>query len=431
MGAAGRTREVSDRLKGRVAGAVAMVLDPRVSKMAAVASLPPSFEAYQLLSDGLDVLERWEADLQRGRRASRSDTAATIFLQAGTMDPGFTLPLLLALEATILPYDSVAGILVPIRNQLPSWERAMLDYYLAGMAFDYASLYRAMTRVTGLLPEPLSLYRLAQAAAWTNRPREAVEILTRLDQEGNWLDDRPFPWVMLGEVKMLLGDYEAVLEDVERATSLFDEHPPGLALLEVEALSRLGRIEEAETRSFEILESAGDDWAAFLSYSLPQALRGAGLHDSARRVAEAGLITLSRIGWVHPSDQASLLVYAGRFDEARELLAGHEDFQSKRLRALSLLAYMAAKEGDAEEATRFSEASIYYQNPDGGPRGDAHAFMPAVETAAHLGDLAGAVRALRVAYENGLTHGLWLYQYWDLTPLYGYQPFEDLMRPKG
>ncbi len=43
----------------------------------------------------------------------------------------------------------------------------------------------------------------------------------------------------------------------------------------------------------------------------------------------------------------------------------------------------------------------------------------------------GAVRFLREAYEVGLPHGPYLFTRWDLRPLSGYKPFEDMMRPKG
>jgi hypothetical protein len=57
--------------------------------------------------------------------------------------------------------------------------------------------------------------------------------------------------------------------------------------------------------------------------------------------------------------------------------------------------------------------------------------MSQVEVAAHLGDNAGAVRFLREAYELGLLHGPYVFTRWDLRPLEGYKPFEELMRPKG
>jgi len=57
--------------------------------------------------------------------------------------------------------------------------------------------------------------------------------------------------------------------------------------------------------------------------------------------------------------------------------------------------------------------------------------MSQVEASAHLGDNAKAVRYLREAYDLGIAHGSYLFQNWDLRPLYGYRPFEDLMRPKG
>ena len=57
--------------------------------------------------------------------------------------------------------------------------------------------------------------------------------------------------------------------------------------------------------------------------------------------------------------------------------------------------------------------------------------MAQAQAAAHLGDKAGAVRFLREAYRLGLPHGSYVFTRWDLTPLEGYKPFEDLMHPKG
>jgi hypothetical protein len=58
-------------------------------------------------------------------------------------------------------------------------------------------------------------------------------------------------------------------------------------------------------------------------------------------------------------------------------------------------------------------------------------MLTRAEAAAHLGDLPQAVRFLQEAYDRGLAHGTYVFHHWDLTPLYGYKPFEDLMRPKG
>jgi len=103
----------------------------------------------------------------------------------------------------------------------------------------------------------------------------------------------------------------------------------------VEALARLGRVDEATARSIEILESSGHQGTQFLRYYLPRILRAAGFHEQARRLAEVGVDTFSRIERVRPDYLAATLVCAGRYDEAREVLARPEDLPVGRAEAFS------------------------------------------------------------------------------------------------
>jgi len=421
--------EALERLKDRVAGTMAMVLDPRISDLTRVASHPPSFDAFQLLADGLDVLDRRTAVVQVGIRSARGDTAATIFRSAAARYPRFTLPLFLALESTYSDVDSIVQLLRPLRDGLPPWERAMLDYHLAGRTFDHDTQHHAMTRVVSMSPNPRWKYQLAQLAGFTNRPREAVELLTELESERDWVRGTPEYWSALVGAKSLLGDYAGVLRDVARGQALLDDHS-GLLMAEVEALANLGQVEEATARAVQILETAGPSNTPQLCQSLPQALRAAAHHEASRQVGEVAVASLARSGRGSVFSRATTLVYAGRYHEARQLIGRPEEWRTGQIGAYQLLAYMAAKEGKAEEANRLSEKAATTRDPEGAIR-DPNGIMSQVEVAAQLGDHAGAMRFLREAYERGLAHGNYLFEIWDLTPLYGYEPFEDLMRPKG
>ena len=345
LGSLADPKDATERLKRRVAGAIGMVLDPRLSNLARVASHPPSFEAYQVLADGLDVTDRLSAHIMGGTRAAMVDTAAEAFLRAAAHDSTFTLPLILNLESTYSDVDSVLQILLPMRDELPRWERAMLDYHLAGQSWDHVGQHQAMSRVVTMSADPEWKFRLARAACWTNRPGEAVDLLSELEEEREWIEGTPYFWTRMGEGKLLLGDYEAVLNDVYHAQALIDDHP-GLFILEVEALARLGRVEEAIARSIEVLESSGSTSRRFLSYSLPRALRAAGLEEPTRRVAEVGVATLRGEEQAPPGPLAATLVLAGRYEEARQVLTGFEEWTSWRGQAQNLMAYMAAREGD-------------------------------------------------------------------------------------
>jgi len=436
MGSWAEPTEATERLKRRVAGALAMVLDPRLSELTLVASHPPSFEAYNLLSDGLDFLYRGYAALAAEEIRAMMKAASTNLLQAAALDPGFTLPLVLSLEASsatdeVLHTDSVLQLLQPRRNELPRWERAMLDHHLAGRAQDHDGQYEAMRQVVRISPSPQWKYHLAQHAVHANRPAEALDLLTQLDTEPDWPKSYPDYWGWLSASRMLLGDYESALKDIDRARA-FPSGGGGSRLFtqEVDALVRLGRVEEATDRSIEIIESTGHSGTQYLRYYLPRVLRSAGLEEQARRVAEVGLASFSRIEGPPFNYVAATLVCAGRYDEARQVLERPEDLRAGGAEPFSLLAYIAAREGNAEEAIRLSELAATAGDPSGETR-SPYGVMSQVEVAAHLGDNAGAVRFLREAYELGLLHGPYVFTRWDLRPLEGYKPFEELMRPKG
>ena len=133
-----------------------------------------------------------------------------------------------------------------------------------------------------------------------------------------------------------------------------------------------------------------------------------------------------------PCVLAGALVLAGRYDEARRELSPAEDPESnpRGYKHYALLAYMAAREGNAEEAIRLSQTARNVAEASGARRAK-WGVMSQVEVAAQLGDRAGAVRLLLEAYTLGISKGAWVLTRWDLRPLKGHQPFEDLMRPKG
>jgi len=173
-------------------------------------------------------------------------------------------------------------------------------------------------------------------------------------------------WSTLVDVELQLGDYEAVLRDIDRARG-FHRELTGLLVPEVEALARLGRVEEATDRAIEILESSDQSRTnmQLQCCRLPKVLRVVGLDEQALRVAEVGAALLRRMEVAYPDFIACALMNAGRFDEARQVLARGWDSVSAKSRAYGLLAYMAATDGNVEEATRLSEMAVTADDPAG------------------------------------------------------------------
>ncbi|MBT8395483.1 MAG: tetratricopeptide repeat protein [Gemmatimonadetes bacterium] len=431
MGPPGDPLEAVDRLKKRVAGALAMVLDPELSHFIGLTSLPSSFQAYQSFSDGLGNLEQGRAIAgDRVASQARLATARTGFLDAAASDSRFTLPLVMALPILTTQRDSVLGILRPRREDLPRGERAMLDFHEALEAGDFPRAYGAAKRVVEIMPTAEWRYQSAVTAVQTNRPREALESLRGLQSEGSWHSDRPDFWMWLVDAEVLVGDLQAARRDLRTALELHNDQPRLLSQ-EVLVLAGLGLGEEAIARAVEIVESTGQLSTHFLRYHLPKVLIVSGIDEGARVVAEASLETFSRIDGVRPDYVAATYVAVGRFEEARDLLSDLSGLRPGfRMEAYTLLAFMAAREGRAEEALRYGEMAATVHEPQGLGRGP-YGVMAKAQAAAHLGDNAGAVRFLREAYQLGLPHGSYIFTRWDLRPLQGYQPFEDMMRPKG
>ena len=59
----------------------------------------------------------------------------------------------------------------------------------------------------------------------------------------------------------------------------------------------------------------------------------------------------------------------------------------------------------------------------------AHIQAQGVITAA-LGDVDDAVRLLQEAFDNGSTHNVWIHRDPAFDDLWGYPPFDSLMRPR-
>jgi tetratricopeptide (TPR) repeat protein len=301
----------------------------------------------------------------------------------------------------------------------------MLDYHLAARAFNGNRQYTALKRVAGITPTAYWVQRLAGAALDENRPREALDLLTALEAD----DKLSGYYIDMIDAKMALGDWDAVLADIERVRGRVDRGLPFFPR-EVEALARLGRADEAVEKSLGYLQSTRDPERHDLWSWFPMVLRGTGLREQARIVAERSVTSLREMEDSRPFVFAKALVLAGNFDEARRELEGIGDTSVNAYQKYALLAYMAARQGDSSEATRLSKKAR--EVAEAGPAARVRfAAMSQVEVAAHLGDFGGAVRLLWDAFELGIPKGSWVLTRWDLTPLYSYQPFAELIRPKG
>jgi DNA-binding SARP family transcriptional activator/tetratricopeptide (TPR) repeat protein len=421
----GAPQNAVEVLRQRAIGALATYYDSRLVSWAQAASQPPSYDAYQRFSVGLDRFFQ-------GRRAE----SVELFHEAAALDRSFTAPLMWALFAhrymgQWAEADSLIRSLEDVRDRLPPWDRAMLDYHAALQRGNHVGAYQAMKTVTRITPDSEWLYKLAIEALALNSPREAVDILTGLEPRG-WLLTWPDYWSTFASAYHDLGDHEAELATIKRG----QEHRPESAWLrweEARAHVGLGNTEAAVQLVKE--SSIRKPWQFTYLFRLIMELRVHGYEDAAQQVVGLALPWFSAPSvdeespMLHQSRGAFLYV-AKRWDESKphyEWLASpttvDPDFRGR-------LAVLALREGDRETAIQTAEWMEGFGAQPYNHHGQYTLWR--ARLAAHLGDHEKAVGLLRQAFREGASAdpGV-LHIDPDLEPLWDYEPFQELLRPKG
>jgi len=125
--------------------------------------------------------------------------------------------------------------------------------------------------------------------------------------------------------------------------------------------------------------------------------------------------------------QVWALLFAGRWDEAREPLEELRERGWRPVDVAGALGVIAASTGDQEEAQQISD-----ELPDpGGPRTASDRSVWRAAIAAHLGEKDRAVGLLGEAFSQGRSYSIFLHATVYLEPLWDYPPFQELIEPKG
>jgi tetratricopeptide (TPR) repeat protein len=145
--------------------------------------------------------------------------------------------------------------------------------------------------------------------------------------------------------------------------------------------------------------------------------------------ARASLADLPRELAVRRSQRyatANVLLAMGRFDSA---FARYVEIASDTtdIAARGRAGVAAAGMRDTVTAKRISDELAKVQPP----YGKAAPWRWRAAIAAQLGDKAAAVRFLEQAIKRGFAVGIELHRLTEFQSLHGYQPFEEILRPKG
>jgi tetratricopeptide (TPR) repeat protein len=443
-----------DALRQRVMVGLAGLVDPRLSGLTTPSPEPPNFGAYQAFVAGQSAYwggSNYEEVLLQLRRAVTLDST---FLTAAVW---------VALVAADTPEptgcavaDSVGRALLPHRDRLTLLDRLLLGAQLAGCRGDNETAARLLSQPAPALERSpqFQMYRALQTRE-AGRPREAVDILRRLDPEHDlgWLPDSGKVLYRrdLAVPYHALGDYKS---ELRVARDLMRKDPNRLAAINLEshALAGIGKTSEV----LDLVERASrlppDPLMAYalgkltlgrpvlvntagrLCYEAALELQAHGHPGPARRAAEQA------VSWYHaqPSAGQSRAEYRytlarslellGQYDEAASLMNGLAAEDSSNVDYKGVLGVLAAQRGDRAEAQRIDQALGALSRP--------HLFgFPTyyrAQIAAVLGERSRAVQLLRDAIAQGAVDP------WDhlhsepaFAALHGYPPFEEVIRPKG
>jgi tRNA A-37 threonylcarbamoyl transferase component Bud32 len=419
-------------LQRRVAATVALASDTTAGTQIGSFAEPPSLDAYEEVYRGVEAYFRGDttgeyAHLERAARLDTSYTTPLVFLAfARTYNGQYWLA------------DSVVHRAERLNERLAPAERAMLDHVEALIRGDPGEAVRAAGRFAALMPgSQESPLLLASVALSTFKPRLALNALARVDPDRGMNLAGPFYWLYQAEAAAQLGDWPKSLAMGDAGRRRFPASP-SMSFAVARAQARLGRVTDLEqTVANRPARNGGDVLVgqARLAIAMWAELRMAGHRDAADRLIARYAVLLDAVRGDTTRDaqyvRGGVLWRAGRIAEARDIFAVLEtrDTSGDRFDDVAQLGITEAMLGDRAAAVR-AERVLGTANPRydrGVPK------LLEAEVVAALGDRDRAVQLLQQAISlgAGLETLSSVFGNPDLEPLYGYPPFEELLKPTG
>ncbi|MFO7915641.1 MAG: serine/threonine-protein kinase [Candidatus Krumholzibacteriales bacterium] len=381
----------------------------------------PSFDAYKEFMIGV---ESFGKDYDKARKH---------FFRALEMDSAFHAVNLwvatsYANQGRWAEADSIFQILNGQREKLKEWERLILDWGMANVSGNILKELKILKQAEALAPENVNnKYLIGLAARDQNQPRLTVSTFEKVNFHEVKKHARVTWWLeVLLSAHYMLGDYEEAMEVLELRKS---EYPDLVSNLEFEAVLRAvrGEIEEVKRvidESFQLSESAPE----MVLIAAASALRVHGYDDAADQVCERALKWLrSRTAGDYRYSMARILYLDGHWEEADRFF---EELRREYPDDINYLGYAgaaAARVGKVDEARRVID-QLYN-------RKERYMFGANLHWCARiysiLGEKRRAVDLLREAYGRGYGYGMDELLIIDFEPLRDYQPYIELIRPKG
>ena len=427
VGSLAERMRVIETLRQRVMAGFAVAVSPEFDPWRE-GSVPPTYDAYRETLAAADA--SWTLDFsgaaEHYRRAASLDTTYTAALADAAVA--------LALDGNCTAVDSLARRLQARSSPLPPAERSQVEYASATCRHDAEAVRTASQSALAAMPRSVGATVLAAIASWaTNRPREALGILRRIDPQAMHLTGDRLAVYLDWEATFYhdLGLYAEELATARAGLSQVAGNPH-LEVHQASALVSLGRPEEAEGLAVGWLSNRAPDdrWSGQRAECVALGLRSHGHPEAAQRVLDRIIAWYQAAGadsaatnddYVCAWGLYSPYYYAGRWGEARR---GYERLLVRdpgNIKAHAALGELAARRGDRRAAERLD--AWLARRPD-----DQVASIARARIAMLLGDNARALSLLREGHARGLS--LPDHNDPDFTPLRRDSAYQELFRPR-
>jgi serine/threonine protein kinase/tetratricopeptide (TPR) repeat protein len=381
----------------------------------------PSFEAYKEFRIGLELF------------SIDYDNARSHFYKSVEIDSAYTIPLLyIAISYSnqdqYTKADSIYDLIIKHREEMPTFDRIMLDWSIATNSGNLAKAMRFLRKAEELAPGNYEIkYLIGLNAINQNLPQLTVNTYAKIGYErmaeyirGDW------GFLVWANALYMLGVYEEALDVIHLARKHFPDESSNLryeAILQA-AIGNIQEVNRVIDESYNLSGSAPGS----VMIGAATALRVHGhkkvAHEALRRALEW---YKSRISGDHQYSIAQVLYLDEQWAEAQQyfeqLYREYPDNQDY----LGYTGVVAARLGDREKANTVLEK--FYSKDEPYLFG-SHLHWCA-RIAAVLGEHQRAVDLLREAYGQGWGYGMYELLEMDFKSLRNYQPYIELMRPKG
>ena len=428
-----------DEVSRRVAGAVAALRTPSLASWFPIATLPPTFEAFQEFAEA--------SELQSGG----FDSAAVPHLRrAVVLDTTFVWARMQLAAAYFnlfeqVSADSIADELNREREQLNPLQRHWLAWMRAIRTEDFLAGYRAISAAAEMAPERFR-FNVAQSAVRLNRPHEAIAVLGLLGPNSPHAGGAGAYWTLLTGCYHAIGDTDGELKAARAARRAHIE-PMSALSLEIRALAASRRsdavralldtalalpLEQGPTSRQLMVGIARVSSPAQLMVAAAQELRAHGNEEAAQE-------TLARaLAWYHAQpahasrgdgrqfEIANVLYLARDWDSADTAFRALAATDSGNYIYLGYLGKIAARRND-EATARHIIAKFDSLRPSlPQPRATAAFWQAKINSI--LGDEQKALTVISEVWPQGHYN---MHADFDYERMWNAQGFRALIRPKG